>query len=321
MNITTDQLIHEWKMGRAVRVGKYAYLHPEYAASWPAKAKLVITKNRAQWLMKKPFAGDVEIDLKNLTTQQVQLVIAGRIKKEFKYTAAKNTCEAIQAAIDGELLPALIKFSTSKKLPAYKKQQDIASKLEMVAQAPLTLRDCGKAKIYAYRADGKVSEHLALIVGSPDFKKPVLVRVHSCCYTGDLLGSLACDCNDQLRGAIKLMNNEGGGVLIYLMQEGRGIGLINKLRAYKLQAEGLDTVEANEFLGFDDEERGFGPAAEMLKKIGVSKVRLITNNPRKAKQLECKGLKVLEMVPMIIKHKHNENYLSVKAAKSGHLIK
>lgn len=318
-NITTDQLIHEWKMGRAVKIGTSAYLHPEYAGVWPKNATLVITKNRAEWLMNQKFPGDVEIDLKNISNAEVQLIIAGRSKKKFKYTAAKNTCDAIQAAVDGELLPALIKIKPTKKLPAYKKQKAVAAKLVLAAEAPLNLRDCGKAKIYAYRADGKASEHLALVVGTPE--KTPLVRVHSCCYTGDLLGSLACDCNDQLRGALKLMHKNGGGILVYLMQEGRGIGLINKLRAYKLQEEGLDTVEANEFLGFDDEERGFAPAAEILKKLGVKKIRLISNNPKKAKGLESYGIKVEQLVPMIIKHEHNQNYLNVKAAKSGHLIK
>jgi GTP cyclohydrolase II len=218
------------------------------------------------------------------------------------------------------MLPAIIQIPPRLKTPELRKTdiKKTKAKLILTAKAPLNLRDCGKAEIYAYRAEGKMSEHLALVIGKPG-KKP-LVRVHSCCYTGDLLGSLSCDCRDQLRGAIQLMEKSGGGILVYLMQEGRGIGLINKLRAYELQSNGMDTVEANEFLGFDDEERAFTPAAAILKELGVKNISLISNNPKKAHELEVEGIKVSKLVPMIIEHEHNRHYLGTKQAKSGHII-
>ena len=284
MNITLDQAIHELKMGRAIQIGASAFFHPEFAA---------------------------ESAYKNLKTTFIN-------NKNAKTATQKS---ALKLAVIGELIPQLLEFKATKKLPIIKPSQikNGPTKLILAAEAPLNLRDCGKAKIYAYRAEGKISEHLALVVGKPE--KTPLVRVHSCCYTGDLLGSLSCDCQDQLRGALKLMQKTGGGILVYLMQEGRGIGLINKLRAYDLQAKGMDTVEANEFLGFDDEEREFAPATAILKELKVKKIRLISNNPKKAKQLEADGIKVESLVPMIIKHQHNEMYLNTKAAKSGHLIK
>jgi len=286
VNITLDQAIHELKMGRPIKIGAktsaYAYLHPEFTAL---------------------------ATIKKLKTSKIN-------------NANKKTPEqkaALKLAVAGELIPELLEFKTAKKLPTISpaKIKAAPTKLILAAQAPLNLRDAGPAKIYAYRAEGKISEHLAIVIGKPDANP--LVRVHSCCYTGDLLGSLSCDCQDQLRGAIKLMA-KSGGILVYLMQEGRGIGLINKLRAYSLQASGLDTVEANEFLGFEDEERAFAPAAEILKQLRIKKIRLITNNPKKAEQLETEGIEVTKCVPIIIKHKHNQHYLETKAAKSGHKI-
>ena len=159
------------------------------------------------------------------------------------------------------------------------------------------------------------------MIGEPDISAPVLIRLHSECFTGDLLGSLKCDCGEQLKGAIEQIGNEGAGVLLYLAQEGRGIGLINKLRAYALQDQGFDTVEANQRLGFADDEREFLAAAEMLRQLGISKVRLLTNNPRKMAQLEEYGIEVAERVEHIFEsNQYNERYLAIKAEKSGHLF-
>ena len=164
-------------------------------------------------------------------------------------------------------------------------------------------------------------EHLAILIGDPEPKGPVLVRLHSECFTGDLLGSLRCDCGDQLRGAIAEIARAGSGVLLYLAQEGRGIGLVNKLRAYQLQDAGLDTVDANEQLGFDADERVYLPAAEMLRQLGFERVRLLTNNPEKVAALMRCGIAVIERVPHIFPaNGHNERYLRTKATRGGHWL-
>jgi GTP cyclohydrolase II len=160
---------------------------------------------------------------------------------------------------------------------------------------------------------------LAVVVGQPDLAAPVLTRLHSSCLTGDFLASLRCDCGDQLRGAIKAMTSAGGGVLLYLSQEGRGIGLVNKLRAYALQDQGLDTVDANEHLGFEADERVFRVAAEMLGQLEVKVVDLMTNNPAKIAALQSYGIAVAKRVPhAFAANKQNASYLRTKAVRSGH---
>jgi len=150
---------------------------------------------------------------------------------------------------------------------------------------------------------------------------PVLTRLHSACFTGDVLGSLKCDCGPQLHAALTAMHEAGAGVLLYLNQEGRGIGLANKMRAYSLQDQGFDTVEANHRLGFEDDERDFRLGAELLKKMGFAQVRLLTNNPRKVAMLEKGGITVTERVPLHVgQTDENAAYLATKAAKSGHLL-
>jgi GTP cyclohydrolase II len=158
-------------------------------------------------------------------------------------------------------------------------------------------------------------------VGEIDPTDPVLIRLHSECFTGDLLGSLRCDCGLQLRGAIAEIARQGSGVLLYLAQEGRGIGLVNKLRAYELQDDGFDTIDANEQLGFDADERIYAPAATMLSRMGIKRVRLMTNNPQKISQLERYGIEVAARVQHSFpSNGHNENYLRTKAERSGHLL-
>jgi GTP cyclohydrolase II len=169
-------------------------------------------------------------------------------------------------------------------------------------------------------ADGG-PEQYAILVGAPERRAAPLARLHSECFTGDLLGSLRCDCGDQLRGAIRRMAEDGGGVLLYLAQEGRGIGLTNKLRAYMLQDTGLDTVEANHHLGFGSDERDFSAAAEMLRQLGIESVRLLTNNPAKIAQLERYGIEVAGRVPHVFTaNAHNRRYLLTKAERSGHML-
>jgi GTP cyclohydrolase II len=196
-----------------------------------------------------------------------------------------------------------------------------SAELERVAEARVPLAEAEDARLIAFRPRDGGSEHLAILIGTPDPAAPVLVRLHSECFTGDLLASLRCDCGDQLRGAIAAIARAGGGALLYLAQEGRGIGLVNKLRAYRLQDAGFDTFDANEQLGFDADERVYLPAAEMLRQLGFGAVRLLTNNPEKVAALERYGIRVVERVPHVFPaNGHNERYLRTKATKSGHFL-
>jgi GTP cyclohydrolase II len=193
--------------------------------------------------------------------------------------------------------------------------------LTQVAEARVPLADAEDARLIAFRPGDGGTEHLAILIGTPAPGKPVLVRLHSECFTGDLLASLRCDCGDQLRGAIAAIAEAGGGILLYLAQEGRGIGLVNKLRAYQLQDAGFDTVDANEQLGFDADERVYLPAAEMLRQLGFTSVRLLTNNPDKVAALERYGIDIVKRVPHVFPaNGHNERYLRTKATRSGHLL-
>ena len=194
-------------------------------------------------------------------------------------------------------------------------------KLEPVAAAHLPLDAHTNSQLRVFREPDGQREHYALEIGSPSRAAPVLARLHSACFTGDVLGSLKCDCGPQLRAALAHMGEEGSGVLLYLNQEGRGIGLANKMRVYDLQSHGFDTVEANHQLGFDDDERDFRLAATILKTLGFGSVRLLTNNPGKVERLESSGVTVVERLPLRVgQTAHNQNYLSTKALKSGHRL-
>ena len=196
-----------------------------------------------------------------------------------------------------------------------------ARDLSIVARAKVPLEADEDTQLVSFRSHAGGPEHLAIIVGGALHKHDVLTRIHSECFTGDLLGSLKCDCGQQLRGALREIAKSGGGVVLYLAQEGRGIGLNSKLKAYALQSDGFDTVDANLRLGFDVDERLFEPAASMLKALGVQSVHLMTNNPEKVASMERYGIKVSKRV----KHSfppnpHNEQYLAVKKSKTGHLL-
>ena len=187
------------------------------------------------------------------------------------------------------------------------------------ARVPLQVSEAGRVRVFRPLDGGE--EHYAVEIGAPDRAKPVLCRLHSACFTGDLLGSLKCDCGPQLRTALEQIGAEGAGVLLYLNQEGRGIGLANKMRAYALQDQGFDTVEANHRLGFEDDERDFRIGANILTGMGFSKVRLLTNNPAKVAMMQGCGLDVVERVPLRVgRTRFNTGYLDTKAAKSGHLL-
>jgi len=177
----------------------------------------------------------------------------------------------------------------------------------------------GDFKLVAFNEKNTGNEHLALIKGEWDKDEPVLTRVHSSCFTGDILGSLRCDCGEQLHRAMQMVQQEGKGLILYMNQEGRGIGLLNKLRAYRLQEEGMDTVEANLHLGFQMDQRDYGVGAQILRALNVTKLRLMSNNPRKRVGLLGYGIEVVETIPIIVKsNPHNEKYLDTKRTKLGH---
>jgi 3,4-dihydroxy 2-butanone 4-phosphate synthase/GTP cyclohydrolase II len=210
------------------------------------------------------------------------------------------------------------KIISIKDLIEYRIQQD--SLIEEVVRVNMPTQ-FGNFTLVAFKEKISGGEHLALIKGNWQPNEPILTRVHSSCFTGDILGSLRCDCGDQLHNAMKMVEKEGKGIILYMNQEGRGIGLMNKLKAYKLQEEGLDTFEANLTLGFGMDERDYGVGAQILRSLNACKLRLMTNNPRKRVGLAGYGLEIVEIVPIeVAPNCHNHKYLTTKRDKLGHDI-
>ena len=210
------------------------------------------------------------------------------------------------------------KLISTKDLIEYRLKTD--SLIEEIVRVDMPTK-YGHFKLIAFKEKNTSNEHLALIKGEWKKEEPVLVRVHSSCFTGDILGSLRCDCGDQLHKAMQLVEANGSGVILYMNQEGRGIGLVNKLKAYQLQENGMDTVEANLHLGFPMDKRDYGVGAQILRYLGVTKIRLISNNPKKRSGLSGYGLEIVDTVPVEIKpNPHNEKYLQTKRDKLGHEI-
>ncbi|MBU1862093.1 MAG: bifunctional 3,4-dihydroxy-2-butanone-4-phosphate synthase/GTP cyclohydrolase II [Candidatus Omnitrophica bacterium] len=210
-----------------------------------------------------------------------------------------------------------LKISTIARLIEYRRTFD--KLVERVSEAILPTR-FGEWKIIAFQSFIDTKEHIALIKGTIT-QDPMLVRVHSECFTGEVLSSLRCDCQEQLYAAMDMINREGNGIVLYLRQEGRGIGLINKIKAYELQDKGMDTVEANERLGFKPDLRDYGIGAQVLVELGVKKIRLLSNNPRKIIGLGGFGLEVVERIPLHVKSTvYNRKYLQTKKEKLGHLL-
>lgn len=305
--------------------------------------QLVLTARRAETLKTPAYDGDlVRIEVPNDAdidwlraladpADDLRFPMKGPLRCSRAGSADLHRA-AISLAKSAPLLPAVLAVAvppnmpstealTRLSLPAIVHELGRNSPLHPVSAARLPMAAAGLGRLHVLRPEDGSSEHYAIEIGRPDRSSPVLVRLHSACFTGDVLGSLKCDCGPQLHAALAQMGAEGAGVLLYLNQEGRGIGLANKMRAYSLQDQGFDTVEANHRLGFEDDERDFRLGATILREMGFSAIRLLTNNPAKIKMMADMGIEVTERVPLRVgKSDQNAGYLATKAAKSGHLL-
>ena len=316
---------------------------------------LAVTARRAAVLGLADTTGKiVTISVKNKMTADIIYDLSNPLSKislskstlaSLSVTTRKNPiydCQSAAVALTkiARLLPAAVTAkivdSTAEDLAAWSARHDLllvdagdvfqydntqARTLQIVSSARVPLINAENTKIIAFRPIDGGLEHLAIVIGNPEKHLPVLTRLHSECFTGDLIGSLRCDGGDQLQGAIQEIKNVGSGVLIYLAQEGRGIGLVNKLRAYELQDRGFDTMDANEQLGFDADERVYIPAAKILRLLGIDKVRLMTNNPDKVRGLSNCGIIIKQRVKHTFPaNEHNKTYLRTKVAKGGHIF-
>lgn len=306
--------------------------------------ELALTARRAETLKARAYDGDiariaVPADvgtdwLRALAdpADDLRVPLKGPLRSLREGTATLHRA-ALQLVKSAHLLPAALLVQvphgltlagehglTLLPLAEIAPELDRASPLHDVIHARLPMAAAAAGRLHIFRPEDGGEEHYAIQIGRPDRALPVLARLHSACFTGDVLGSLKCDCGPQLNAALARMGSEGAGVLLYLNQEGRGIGLANKMRAYSLQDQGFDTVEANHRLGFEDDERDFRIGAGILRQMGFSSVRLLTNNPKKLAMMESCGLTVTERVPLHVgQTAQNAAYLATKAAKSGHL--
>ncbi|MBJ3763243.1 GTP cyclohydrolase II [Maribius pontilimi] len=300
-------------------------------------AQLVLTARRAETLKIRIYDDDlVRLPLaRDATAAQIQAIVdpaqdlAAPLKGPFaplRGGDASAQRAGLTLVRQAQLLPAVIARPV-RDLPegivtVAPGDPDAAppDALRAAIAARLPIAATTGARLHVFQPESGGPEHYAVEIGQPDRGRPVLTRLHSACFTGDVLGSLKCDCGPQLQAALAQMAAEGAGVLLYLNQEGRGIGLANKMRAYALQDQGFDTVEANHRLGFDDDERDFGVGLAMLRKLGVRQVRLLTNNPRKLALFEGSGIELVARVPLWVgESAFNRDYLRVKSERSGHL--
>ncbi|MEP2642464.1 GTP cyclohydrolase II [Roseobacter sp.] len=311
----------------------------------PATSVIAITARRAETLKAPAYDGDLArialptdhtfAWLRSIADPSADLMtpLKGPLKCERGGPVDAHRA-AIQLAKSARLLPAAV-VTPLENAAGFAKANDLTtlslaetqahlserSPLRAVVRARLPLEVSEAGQLHVFRPDDGGEEHYAIEIGQVDRSQPVLTRLHSACFTGDLMGSLKCDCGPQLRAALTQMGAIGQGVLLYLNQEGRGIGLANKMRAYSLQDQGFDTVEANHRLGFEDDERDFRLGSDILKSLGFGSVRLLTNNPKKVEMMQASGITVAERVPLVVGgNRHNTAYLATKARKSGHLL-
>lgn len=306
------------------------------------KPELVLTARRAETLKTPAYDGDlVRISIPDDTgldwlmaladpADDLRVPLKGPLRG-IREGAADLARAGLLLAKAAQLLPAVLVVAVDPDLAALDGLTHLAladagqelarnSPLHPVIAARLPMAASQAGRVHVFRPEDGGPEHYAIEIGRPDRAAPVLARLHSACFTGDVLGSLKCDCGPQLRAAMAQMGAEGAGILLYLNQEGRGIGLANKMRAYSLQDQGFDTVEANHRLGFEDDERDFRLGASILRGMGFGSVRLLTNNPAKIAMMEAMKITVTERVPLHVgKTDQNAAYLATKVAKSGHL--
>ena len=314
-----------------------ARLHAFEHLCAPAQLRLVVTARRARALGIESD-GPVALKLANgIDAAAIYSLVADADPDEsagLEGAADERAAAAIELAKIAQRLPALLVADLASPTAALiepplivvgaeavmKFRRDDVHSLEIAGEAKVPLQGGLSTRFVVFR-DAVGGGSAAVIVGEPDFSKPVPVRLHSACLTGDVFGSSRCDCGDQLRLATKRLNEEGGGVILYLEQEGRGLGLANKMRAYALQDAGLDTVDANTTLGFDDDERDYGIAAQMLQKLGCTRIYLMTNNPAKLDGLTGLGIEIVGRKPLHAPiNAHNRRYMTAKAMRAGHKL-
>jgi GTP cyclohydrolase II len=342
--VALKRAIAAFRGGRPVRVGDASFLPVETAtgamlqiADPNQQGRLILTGPRAAALSlaneihaadpTAPVAIERSCWIDAATAlsladpgQDLARAISGPLRA-LRLEHGEETRAALRLARASGLLPAL--WMTDEADAAVTLSLDelrnLSTDVAIVARAQLPLEDVPSTQIVVFRAADDGQEHVALIIGAFGGEPP-LVRLHSECLTGDVFGSLKCDCGPQLKEALRLIGQAGGGILLYLRQEGRGIGIANKIRAYALQDRGLDTVDANNRLGFADDERGYDHAAAMLRALGADRVRLLTNNPAKVDGLCAAGVSVVERVAHhMAANPHNADYMATKRKKSGHL--
>ncbi|MEH0830983.1 GTP cyclohydrolase II [Anaplasma bovis] len=308
--------------------------------SFSDEVYLLLTANRMSFLSGKAALTRVRVD--NLSLHEVRSIVLScdnmpDISKICYSSSNVLDSIAIEMIKKAKLMPSALiidmKFNTVSEMHTWCAENNVLSicgsvisdyslnyMLEEICSSDLFLQNSLKAKIFVYRSNVGEPEHYAIVIGDPQMDN-VSVRIHSSCYTGDLLGSLSCDCRGQLLSAVRTLADSGGGLILYISQEGRGIGLANKIRTYSLQHENMfDTVDANRFLGFDDDEREFLPAAMILKNLGVHRLQLLTCNPSKVSGLETHGLVVTKTIPFSVEdNKYNRGYLKTKRERMGHV--
>ena len=316
----------------------------EFEAIAGARPMLILAPARAAAILRSPMPADAGAVAVELPDSLYRIEVYGALADPMaKQPAGRAVLQAVATpaladagitlAKIGRLLPALLAAPLAGnaegrtglvEVPAsdiagYAESEVVGLRQIVSADVPLT--NAPDSRVVAFRSDGSAIEHLAIVVGRPEQHDAPLVRIHSECFTGDLLGSMRCDCGEQLRGAIRRMAEDGAGVLLYLAQEGRGIGLVNKLRAYGLQDRGLDTMDANRVLGWGADERNFLIGATMLRLMGIKRVRLLTNNPDKLEAMTACGIEVAGREPhLFAPNGVNDEYLATKAARFGHML-